>query len=96
MVELKFPVSGKTRTEHDLLGYKEVPVEALFGIQTLRCIENFDISNYHLCDYPEFIKAFGIVKMAAIKANHKLGLVSDQIKDAVVEACQELIDGKHR
>ena len=95
MIQFKFPVSGKTRTEHDLLGYKEVPAEALFGIQTLRCIENFDISNYHLCDYPEFIKAFGIVKMAAIKANHKLGLVSDQVKDAVVEACQELIDGKH-
>lgn len=95
MSNYKFPVSGKTRTEHDLLGYKEVPQEALFGIQTLRCIENFDISNYHLCDYPEFIKAFGIVKMAAILANHKLGLVSDEIKDAIVAACQELIDGKH-
>ena len=95
MINFKFPVSGKTRTEHDLLGYKEVPQEALFGIQTLRCLENFDISNYHLCDYPEFIKAFGIVKMAAILANHKLGLVSDEIKDAIVAACQELIDGKH-
>lgn len=95
MVNLKFPVSGRTRTEHDLLGYKEVPEEALFGIQTLRCLENFDISNYHLSDYPEFIKGFGIVKMAAIKANHKLGLVSDEVKDAIVEACQELIDGKH-
>lgn len=95
MSNYKFPVSGKTRTEHDLLGYKEVPQEALFGIQTLRCIENFDISNYHLCDYPEFIKAFGIVKMAAILANHKLGLVSDEIKDAIVAACQELINGKH-
>ena len=95
MIQFKFPVSGKTRTEHDLLGYKEVPEEALFGIQTLRCIENFNISNYHLCDYPEFIKAFGIVKMAAIKANHKLGLVSDEVCDAVVKACQELIDGKH-
>ncbi len=84
-----------TRTEHDLLGYKEVPQEALYGIQTLRCIENFNISNYHLCDYPEFIKAFGYVKMAAIMANHKLGLVSDSLKDAVVAACQELIDGKH-
>lgn len=95
MINFKFPVSGKTRTEHDLLGYKEVPQEALFGIQTLRCLENFDISNYHLCDYPEFIKAFGIVKMAAILANYKLGLVSDEIKDAIVAACQELIDGKH-
>lgn len=95
MNRFKFSVSGKTRTEHDLLGYKEVPEEALFGIQTLRCIENFDISNNHLCDHPEFIKAFGIIKMGAILANHKLGLVSDEIKDAVVQACQELIDGKH-
>ncbi len=90
---LKF--SGKTRMEHDLLGDKAVPDEALYGIQTLRCIENFDISNYHLCDYPEFIKALGIVKMGAIMANHKLGLVSDEIKDAVVAASQELIEGKH-
>ncbi len=94
-MEYKFNVSGATRTEHDLLGYKEVPQEALFGIQTLRCIENFKISNYYLCDYPEFIKAFGYVKMAAIMANHKLGLVSDLVKDAIVAACQELIDGKH-
>lgn len=95
MINFKFPVSGKTRTEHDLLGYKEVPVEALFGIQTLRAIENFNISKYHLCDYPEIIKGFGIVKMAAIKANHKLGLVSEEVKDAIVTACQELIEGKH-
>ncbi len=94
-MEYQFKVSGATRTEHDLLGYKEVPQEALFGIQTLRCIENFDISNYHLCDYPEFIIAFGYVKKAAILANHKLGLVSDQVKDAIVAACDELIEGKH-
>lgn len=95
MTKFNFPVSGKTRTEHDLLGYKEIPEEALFGIQTLRCIENFNISNNHLCDYPEFIKALGIVKMAAIKANHKLGLVSDEITNATIQACQELIDGQH-
>lgn len=95
MKQLIFSESGNTRREHDLLGYKEVPDEALFGIQTLRCIENFKISNHHLCDYPEFIKAFGIVKMGAIIANHSLGLVSDEIKDAIVASCQELIDGKH-
>lgn len=95
MSELKFPVSGKTRLEHDLLGDKQVPEEALFGVQTLRCIENFNISNCHLCDYPEFIKAFGIVKKGAILANHKLGLVSDEIKDAIVQACDELIAGQH-
>lgn len=91
----KFNTSGKTRVEHDLLGDKEVPVEALFGIQTLRCIENFDISKQLLSDYPQLTKALGIVKMGAILANHDLGLVSDEIKDAVVEACQELMDGKH-
>ena len=44
MIEYKFKTSGKTRSEHDLLGDKDVPVEALFGVQTLRCIENFDIN----------------------------------------------------
>ena len=95
MIEYKFKTSGKTRSEHDLLGDKDVPVEALFGVQTLRCIENFDISRNLLSDHPEFIKAFGIVKMGAIMANHELGLVSDEIKDAVVAACKELMEGQH-
>jgi aspartate ammonia-lyase len=95
MGRFQFEVSGKTRTEHDLLGEKEVPVEALFGIQTLRCVENFDISRDYLSEYPEFTKALGIVKMGAILANHKLGLVNDQIKSAVVAACKELMDGQH-
>ncbi len=95
MKSYKFKTSGKTRVEHDLLGEKQVPEEALFGIQTLRCIENFDISRQLLADHPTFIKALGIVKMGAIKANNQLGLVSDEIRDAVTQACQELIDGKH-
>lgn len=95
MGRFQFAESGKTRTEHDLLGEKEVPVEALFGIQTLRCVENFDISRDYLSEYPEFTKALGIVKMGAILANHKLGLVSDQITSAVVAACKELMDGQH-
>lgn len=95
MIQYKFQTSGKTRSEHDLLGNKDVPQEALFGVQTLRCIENFDISNCHMCDYPEFVKAFGMVKKGAILANHKLGLVSDEIKNAIVKACDELIEGKH-
>ena len=95
MIQYKFKTSGKTRSEHDLLGNKDVPMEALFGVQTLRCIENFDISRNLLGDHPEFIKAFGIVKMGAILANHGLGLVSDEIKDAVVAACKELMEGQH-
>ena len=95
MIEYKFKTSGKTRSEHDLLGDKEVPAEALFGVQTLRCIENFDISRNLLGDHPQFVKAFGIVKKGAILANHELGLVSDEIKDAVCAACDELMEGKH-
>ncbi len=95
MIRYQFETSGKTRSEHDLLGDKLVPQEALFGVQTLRCIENFNISNCHLCDYPEFVKAFGMVKKGAILANHKLGLVSEEIKNAVVKACDELIAGEH-
>ena len=95
MERFSFATSGKSRTEHDLLGYKEVPAEALFGIQTLRCIENFDISRDYLSEYPEFTKALGIVKMGAVSANHELGLINDEIKDAIVEACKELMDGKH-
>jgi aspartate ammonia-lyase len=86
---------GTKRIEHDLLGDKEVPAEALYGVQTLRCIENFDISRQLLSDYPQFIKAFGMVKMAAVLANHRLGLIDTSLKDAIVAACQELIDGKH-
>jgi len=95
MSNYSFKTSGKTRLEHDLLGDKSVPVEALFGVQTLRCIENFDISRQLLSDYPQYVKALGIVKMGAILANHEIGLVDENIKDAIVEACKELMEGKH-
>ena len=96
MINLDFKLSGKTRLEHDLLGDLEVPEEALFGVQTLRCLQNFDFSNNHMCDYPSFIKAFGIIKMAAAEANHQLGLLDTEIKNAIVAACKELMEGKHR
>lgn len=95
MKKYQFETSGNTRVERDLLGEREVPIEALFGIQTLRCIENFDISRQLLSEHPQFTKALGLVKMAAIKANNELGLVSDEIKDAIVIACRELMGGKH-
>lgn len=95
MIQYKFKTSGKTRKEHDLIGDKEVPAEALFGVQTLRAIENFNISNNLLGDHPEFIKAFGMVKKGAALANHQLGLMPDNIKDAISAACDELMEGKH-
>jgi aspartate ammonia-lyase len=94
MITYKFKTSGKTRKEHDLIGDKQVPQEALFGVQTLRAIENFNISNNKLSDYPEFIKAFGIVKKGAAMANQELGLLPKEIEKPIVKACDELIAGK--
>ena len=51
----KRQLSGKTRTEHDLLGNKEVPVEYYFGVQTMRALENFNISRVRLYFFPELI-----------------------------------------
>jgi len=84
----------KTRTEHDLLGYKEVPAEAYYGIQTLRAVDNFDICGVKLSSYPKYIKALAMVKWAASKANNELGLLNDDLNDAIIKACEEIIDGK--
>ncbi len=86
--------SGRTRTEHDLLGEREVPHEVYFGIQTLRAIENFNISGVTLNFYPVIIQAFAMVKMAAAKTNNELGLLSKSVTNAIVQACGEIINGK--
>ncbi|RKE03934.1 aspartate ammonia-lyase [Marinifilum flexuosum] len=85
----------KTRTEHDLIGYKEVPADAYYGIQTLRAVENFDICGVKLSAYPNFIKGLAMVKWAAAKANNDLNLLTDDVTEAITKACEELIDGKH-
>ena len=59
----------KTRTEHDLIGSKEVPADAYYGVQTARALENFHISGTELRLYPNIIKAFAMVKLAAARAN---------------------------
>lgn len=87
--------SGKVRREHDLLGDRDVPLEMYYGIQTLRAVENFNISGVTLSFYPVLIEAISMVKMAAAKANHDLGLLSKPITDAIVQACQEIISGKY-
>lgn len=86
--------SGRTRMEHDLLGDRAVPFERYYGIQTLRATENFNISGVSLNFYPDLIKALAMVKMAAAKANYDLGLLSKPIADAIVQACNEIVNGK--
>ncbi len=90
----KRQLSGKTRTEHDLLGNKEVPVEYYFGVQTMRAMENFHISRVRLYFFPELIKALAMVKEAAACANRDLGQIDGQVAQAVIEACQEVRQGK--
>ncbi|MFP4529587.1 MAG: lyase family protein, partial [Candidatus Kapaibacterium sp.] len=87
-------ISGRTRQEHDLLGYREVPDEFYYGIQTLRALENFNISGVAISHYPSLIVSLAQVKMAAAKANYDLGLLPPNISNAINAACQEIIDGK--
>lgn len=88
------PLSGKTREEHDLLGYKQVPEEFYFGIQTLRAVENFHISRMKLSFYPEIIKGLADVKEAAALANRDLGELDSAIANAIVKACAEVREGR--
>ena len=83
------------RIESDLIGERQISNDKLYGVQTLRGVENFNISAFHLSDYPLFIHGLAWTKEAAAIANHRLGLLSDQQKDAIVTACHELLEGKH-
>ena len=86
--------SKNNRIEHDLLGNKEVPADAYYGIQTLRALENFKISGVPICHYPELVQALGMIKMAAARANFECGQFNEEILTAIEGACQELIAGK--
>lgn len=83
------------RIESDLIGSMEVPAEALYGVQTLRGIENFPISCFHLSDYPLFINGLAMTKLGAAVANHELGLLTDEQYEAIAQACKEILAGQH-
>lgn len=85
----------KTRVEHDLLGQRELPAEALYGIQTLRGMENFSISRFRLEFYPAFINGLAYTKMAAAEANHALGLLTDSQYEGIKAACEDILAGKY-
>jgi aspartate ammonia-lyase len=85
----------RTRLEHDLLGEREVPDDALYGVQTLRALENFPITGIPLREFPALIEALAAVKEAAALANADLGLLPQPVADAIVRASQELRAGRH-
>lgn len=82
------------RIEHDLIGELNVPIDAMYGIQTLRAVENYNISGVLLSHFPNFIISLAMVKKAAAKANHKLGDLEELIADAICIACDKIIDGQ--
>ena len=84
----------KFRVESDLIGELQVPIDAYYGVQTQRAINNYKISNTRMCDYPEYIIAMAYVKMAAAAANSELGVLDKTIGDAIIAACKEIVTGK--
>ncbi len=83
------------RTESDLLGERQIPANAYYGVQTDRAIENFKISGNLLSQYHNFIKGMAITKKAAAIANEITGMITSEQRDAIVWACDELIAGKY-
>ena len=87
--------SKNVRIESDLIGSLEVPADALYGVQTLRGLENFPISRFHLNDYPLFVNGLAMTKLGAAEANYQLGLLTDEQYKAITQACREILEGKH-
>ncbi|QIZ39769.1 aspartate ammonia-lyase [Saccharopolyspora sp. ASAGF58] len=82
-----------TRTEHDLLGTREVPADAYWGIHTLRAFENFGISGQSLATHPDLVSALALVKQAAAATNGQLRLLERRRAAAITEACEEIRSG---
>jgi aspartate ammonia-lyase len=85
-----------TRTEHDLLGDKQVPSDAYYGVQTARALENFQISDVSMAFYPEFVEGYAIVKLAAARANTQVGAMKPERLAAIEKAYQAVMEGKYR
>jgi aspartate ammonia-lyase len=83
------------RTEHDLLGTKQIPANAYYGVQTARALENFQISGISIDHYPGFVEAWAIVKLAAARANTDVGAMDKQKLAAIERAARAVLDGKY-
>ena len=82
------------RKESDLLGELQVPINAYYGVQTQRAIDNFKISGQFLSSYPEFIRGLAFVKKAAAKTNFELGLLEENLYLLIAETCYEIAAGQ--
>ena len=80
------------RIERDFLGEKKIPQEVYWGIHTQRARENFPISGYEV--NPSLIKALAVVKKACAQANLELGYLDERKTKAILQACEEIMEGK--
>ncbi len=85
----------KYRLEHDLLGDKQVPVEAYYGVQTVRAMENFVVSKIPISNFPFLIQSLGYIKKATALANMEYKILDPTIAKAIMSSCDEIIAGKH-
>ena len=84
-----------TRVEKDLLGHKEIPAHCYYGVQTLRALENFNLSPNKLNQFPVFINALAMVKAACAEANFKLNKLEENKYNAIQYACEQIINYKY-
>jgi len=85
----------QTRTEKDLLGEKQIPADAYYGVQTARAIENFKLSGVKINHYPGFVEAWAIVKLAAARANTEVGAMKPDRLAAIEKATAAIMEGKY-
>ncbi len=81
------------REESDLLGTRQIPVDVYWGVQTLRALENFNVSLVPLRNYSTLVRSMAMVKKACALANRDLGHLSKKYATAIVQACDEIIAG---
>jgi aspartate ammonia-lyase len=82
------------RIDHDLLGERDIPLDAYWGVHTLRAVENFPITGQPLSSNAQLVRGLAAVKLAAARTNQELGLLDAVRADAIAQACQEILDGK--
>lgn len=83
-----------TRIEHDLVGDKEVPADAYYGVHTARAVETFAITGSAIAQFPDPIASLAAVKQAAATANRDLGLLPPDIAEAIIVACEAIGSGR--
>lgn len=85
----------QTRLEHDLLGEREVPAKRYYGIQTLRALENYNMTGIPISHYPRLIHSLAFIKKAAALANADIGLLESGLAQEIAQACDLLIAGHY-